>query len=137
MQNPRTAGIAAFLRRYYVEHKRVSCGGFIKAAKGKLSHSEAKNVFEYYLDEASTLLPNTKRMFVWNCRQEHFNDIAVGEMLAALNIRDTLITRHYKKLGSPVKNLKKKDEPKLPNLTTEQLVDILKSRGYVVTLTTK
>lgn len=86
--NPRTAGIAAFLRRYFAEHKRVSATNFVTAAKNVLSPKEAEEVFEYCTSIKPCLATSTKRMFVWTCKQDHFNDTAVGEMIDWLELSE-------------------------------------------------
>lgn len=134
MQNPRTAGIASFLRRYYAEQKRVSAGGFAKAAKKVLTAKEAAEVFEYMTSIKQCLvLSSEKRMYTWTCRQDHFNDTAVDEMLAFFHFRNKKDERHKKAeaLNDPIPI---KNTPNLFGASIDDLVHALERHGFEVTL---
>lgn len=109
--NPRTAGITSFLRRYYAEHKRVSANGFAKAAAKVLTNKEANEIFEYMTCIKICLIHSTKRMYIWTCNQDHFNDTAVGEMLDFIDLREKKDVRHKKEIHIPT------DEERLAMLT--------------------
>lgn len=147
--NPRTAGIASFLRRYYIEHKRVSAGGFAKAATKVLTNKEANEIFEYMTCIKICLIPSTKRMYIWSCRQDHFNDIAVGEMLNFINLREKKDERHKKEMHIPTndderllsmlagKRFKVTDKPVMLEEikpTLDDLVRQIEAMGWEVTL---
>lgn len=133
MQNPRTAGIASFLRRFYAEHKRVSAGGFAKAATKVLTNKEANEIFEYMTCIKICLVPSTKRMYTWTCKQDHFNDIAVGEMLDFIDLREKKDERHKKEqsLDDPI-SIKK--TPNLFEASVPDLIHALERFGFEVTL---
>lgn len=145
--NPRTAGIASFLRRYYAEHKRVSVSGFCKAADKVLTNKEANEIFEYMTCIKICLLPSTKRMYTWTCKQDHFNDIAVGEMLDFINLREKKDERHKKEIHIPTdeerlsmlagKSFKFTDGPVMLEEikpTLDDLVRQIEAMGWEVTL---
>ena len=130
--NSRTAGIASALRRYYAEHKRVSCSGFQKACAKVLSPKEAEEIFEYMTCIKICLIPSTKRMYTWTCRQDHFNDTAVGEMLDFVNLRDKKDERHKRpvdKVAEPTPVEKKTDL-----MSLEELVMAIERLGWEVIL---
>ena len=134
-QNTRTAGIASFLRRYYAEHKRVSLSGFTKAGAKVLTPKEAMDCFDYMTSIKVCLIPSTKRMYTWTCKQDHFNDIAVADMLEFINLSEKKDVRKKRINGiSDVKSIPsheslptQEDSPKAPDgfvyeATTRQLV---------------
>lgn len=130
-KHPRLAGIASFLKRYYAEHKRVSANSFIKASENVLTNKEAKDIFEYMTCIDVCLNHSTKRMFVWNCRQDHFNNDAVEEMLSLINLRPKKDERHKKELANPIIEVKK---PNLWEVSLDELVAAIERKGWEVTL---
>ncbi len=133
MQNPRTAGIASFLRRFYAEHKRISAGGFAKAANKVLTNKEANEVFEYMTSIKQCLTSYSTRMYKWTCNQDHFNDIAVDEMLCFLGINEKKDERHKKEqpLDDPIPV---KNTPNLFGASVLDLIHALERLGFEVTL---
>lgn len=134
MQNPRTAGIASFLRRYYAEHKRISAGGFAKAANNVLTNKEANDVFDFMTSIKPCLaLSSKKRMYIWTCNQDHFNDIAVDEMLTFIDLREKKDERHKKEqhLDDPIPV---KNTPNLFSASIPDLIHALERFGFEVTL---
>lgn len=143
MSNPRTAGIASFLRRYYAEHKRVSAGGFVKAANKVLTNKEANEIFEYMTCIKICLVPSTKRMYTWTCKQDHFNDIAVAEMLDFINLREKKDERHKREsinnlLEEAIIENGAKEHLKfieaLNNASLDELVSAIERKGWEVTI---
>ena len=137
MSNPRTAAITAFLRRYYREHPRVSCNSFAEASKRVLTGKEAREVFEYLtsIDQSCLVLdPSTKRIFTWICKQDHFNDVAVGDMLDFINLREKKDERHPR--PKPIKT-SEPEQPKVSavlNMSLDELVEAIELLGWEVTL---
>ena len=143
MSNPRTAGIASFLRRYYAEHKRISAGGFAKAANKVLTNKEANEIFEYMTCIKICLVPSTKRMYTWTCKQDHFNDIAVAEMLDFINLREKKDERHKREsinnlLEEAIIENGAKEHLKfietLNNASLDELVSAIERKGWEVTI---
>lgn len=133
MKNSRTVGIASFLRRYYAEHKRISAGGFAKAANKVLTNKEANEVFEYMTSIKQCLTSYSARMYKWTCNQDHFNDIAVDEMLCFLDINEKKDERHKKEqpLDDPIPV---KNTPNLFGASIPDLIHALERFGFEVTL---
>lgn len=148
MKNPRTAGIASFLRRFYAEHKRISASGFAKAATKVLTNKEANEVFDFMTSIKPCLaLSSKKRMYIWTCNQDHFNDIAVGEMLDFIDLREKKDERHKKEIQIPTdeerlsmlagKSFKFTDGPVMLEEikpTLDDLVRQIEAMGWEVTL---
>ena len=132
--NPRTAGIAFAMRRYYAEHKRVSYTGFQQACSSVLSPKEAEEIFEYMTCIKICLKPSTKRMYTWTCNQDHFNDIAVGEMLDFINLREKKDERHKKPTDKVDESKPIIKTPNLYSASLDELVQAIEHRGWEVTL---
>lgn len=130
--NPRTAGIVAFLRRFYAEQKRVSLGRFKKYAANVLTDKECTEIFDYLTCVKVALSPSTKRMYKWICNQDFFNQIAVEEMLQSINLRPKKDVRHKKEEISPKKV--SDNEIDLTKVSLDDLVRAIEDHGYEVTL---
>ena len=136
--NPRLAGIASFLRRYYAEHKRISETGFVKASKGILSPKEAREIFEYLASIDESLALSTKRMFVWTVHQDHFTDHLIGKIADWVDLSKKLDTRQkkskdYEDEDSTCKIINGTKAVDLSGFSTEDLAAELYKRGWTVT----
>lgn len=88
--HPRASKISSLLSRFYAEHKhRVTLSSFVNYMKPCTTISEAKELFEYYVNEESCMKQSltSTRVYSFICRQDHFNMVAVSEVIKKLNFK--------------------------------------------------
>lgn len=132
VMHKRTPAIAQALRYYRATVLRVSLTSFKNSLKKVLSPKEATEVFEYYTSVKPCLAVASERMFTWTCKQDHFNDPAVNEMVVSLGLADVQDKRN-KPASKPKSNpAPKPSENTLESYSTEELAAELVRRGWCV-----
>lgn len=119
--HPRAAKIASELYRFYSAHKtRVTQSLFCKELHTCLSHNEASALFEYYCVEEDCMKQSltSTRVYSFVCSQEHFNCVAVSEVLKKCGIKEERIERK----GISHNIVLKPSEPKVVNKVVEKPV---------------
>lgn len=119
--HPRAAKVASELYRFYAAHKtRVTQSMFCKELHTCLSQSEASTLFEYYYVEEDCMKQSltSTRVYSFTCSQDHFNCVAVSEVLKKCGIREERIERK----GTSHNIMLKPSEPKVVNKVVEKPV---------------
>lgn len=84
--------IAQYLRRMFLRHVVIDCPTFVRELKNVLNNSEAKRLFNYYLDTEKILNYEYNRhnscFYRWDGKihQEHFSVDAVRDIFLNYNI---------------------------------------------------